>query len=124
MEISVKNLGYLDMLRDIYEISAACGTRTYIWGGLSVDILSGRFLREHGDLDGFIENMLAVLDRLVPLFRERGYETEFLEDVHMLKISIGNIHAAFNRLDIAGKTAMWRHIGDHGTVYFPGGMAG
>ncbi|NLG52350.1 MAG: hypothetical protein GX552_19765, partial [Chloroflexi bacterium] len=29
------------------------------------------------------------------------------------------VHATFNRLEVDGDTALWRHIGDQGTVYFP-----
>lgn len=119
MELSDKNRNYLKLLRDIYDISAACDTRTYIWGGFVPDIVSGRFIREHGDLDGFIRDMLAVLDRLIALYQERGYETAYLKDVHMLQIYSGDVHASFNRLDIDENIAMWRHIGEQGTVYFP-----
>lgn len=37
----------------------------------------------------------------------------------MLEIRKGNQHASFNPLDRDGNVAMWRHIGDQGTVYFP-----
>ena len=37
----------------------------------------------------------------------------------MLEIIKGDIHAAFNGLELDGETAMWRHIGKDGTVYFP-----
>ena len=117
--MSLKNRMYLALIQDIYDVSTACGTRTYVWGGFVPDILSGRFRREHGDLDGFTQDMLAVLDRLTALYGERGYETVYLEDVHMLQIYKGDVHAVFNRLDIDNGIAMWRHIGEQGTVYFP-----
>ncbi|NSW91697.1 MAG: WG repeat-containing protein [Firmicutes bacterium] len=52
--------------------------------------------------------------KLLPMYR-----TEFLSDINMLVIRKGNEHAAFNPLDIDGSVAMWRHIGDQGTVFFP-----
>lgn len=118
-EISESNRGYLEFLRDIYEVSVSCSTRTYIWGGFTIDILEGRFLREHKDLDGFAANMLMVLDQMMMLYKEKGYRTKFFEDVHMLEIRKGDLHASFNRLETEEGIAMWRHIGDQGTVYFP-----
>ncbi|HOV68828.1 MAG TPA: hypothetical protein PLZ84_00720 [Clostridia bacterium] len=118
-DISQSNTVYLEFLKDINEVSAACSTKTYIWGGLAIDICEGKFLREHGDLDGFTENMMAVLDELIAQYKSRGYQTEFLRDINMLVIRKNNRHAAFNPLDIDGNVAMWRHIGDQGTVFFP-----
>jgi hypothetical protein len=117
--ISDSNRGYLSMLRDIYEVSAACSAKTYIWGGFTADVLEGRFLREHGDLDGFIENMLPSLENLISGYKDRGYHTEFRSGLNMLVIGRGGERAGFNALDIDGPVAMWRHIGDQGTVFFP-----
>jgi len=119
MSMSQRNLSYLEFMKDIFEVSAACNVKTYIWGGFTIDIFEGMFLREHGDLDCFVENMMQVLDQLMPEYKNRGYHTEFISDFNMLKILKGEQHAAFNPLDIDGTVAMWRHIGDQGTVYFP-----
>ncbi|PNT92819.1 nucleotidyltransferase domain-containing protein [Clostridium thermosuccinogenes] len=117
--ISESNLSYLNMMKDIYEVSLACNTKTYIWGGFTVDILEGKFLREHGDLDGFVENMMALLDDLKSEYENKGYQVDFINDINMLTIRKGDQHAAFNPLDVNENVAMWRHIGDQGTVYFP-----
>ncbi len=79
--VSARNRGYLMFLRDIGEVAAACGTRTYIWGGFTIDILEGRFVREHHDLDGFTLNLLDVLPEMTALYAARGYATEFREDI-------------------------------------------
>jgi hypothetical protein len=114
-----ENQRYLTFLRDIYEVSQACQTVTYIWGGFTLDIVEGRFLREHHDLDGFTRDLLELLPKLTELYAQRGYATTFREDIQMLVIEKEGLHAAFNRLDIDGDIAMWRHIGEEGTVYFP-----
>ena len=106
-------------MNDIYEVSTACSTKTWIWGGLTIDIFEGRFLREHGAVDAFTEDLLELKGALAELYRERGYGTEFLDEWHMFKISKDNFHAGFNRLESDHGVAMWRHIGEHGTVYFP-----
>jgi hypothetical protein len=110
----------LKFLKDISEISDMCSTKTYIWGGLVADIIEGRFLREHHDIDGFTLDLLDVKDRMKLLFQQRGYTTSYLNDIDMLRIDKNGCNAAFNRLEIENAIAMWRHIGNEGTVYFPG----
>jgi hypothetical protein len=53
------------------------------------------------------------------LFKQRGYSTEYLSDIDMLKIDLHGCKAAFNRLEIEKDVAMWRHIGNEGTLFFP-----
>lgn len=109
----------LQLLRDIIEISDLCSTKTYIWGGLAIDIVEGRFLREHRDIDGFTLNLMDVKNRMETLFQDRGYTTSFLTDFDMLRVETNGCHAVFNRLEVENGIAMWRHIGNEGTVYFP-----
>jgi hypothetical protein len=109
----------LQLLQDIYEVSAALATRTYIWGGMVVDILRDEFLRVHRDIDGFTLNLSSVRTDMAGLFSKRGYATAYADEYGMLKIKKGELHAALNQLEIDGHTAMWRHVGDQGTVYFP-----
>ncbi|NLG51938.1 MAG: hypothetical protein GX552_17670, partial [Chloroflexi bacterium] len=73
MPLSPSNRVQLALLRDIYEVSHLCGTRTYIWAGLVRDIVSGHFLRDHGDVDGFTLNLWQLRDDLETLYRQRGY---------------------------------------------------
>ena len=47
MTLSETNKRNLAILRDIYDVSGLCSTRTYVWAGLVQDILAGKFLREH-----------------------------------------------------------------------------
>jgi hypothetical protein len=106
-------------MQDIYEVSLACSTSTYIWGGFTLDIVEGRFLREHHDLDGFTLNLLDVLPDMTALYESRGYGVEFNQDFDILGIKRDGLHAAFNHLETDGAMMMWRHIGNEGTVYFP-----
>lgn len=107
------------MLDDIINVSSALGLKTYIWGGLTIDIWEGKFLREHGDLDGFTENLEEHLESLMKEYSGRGYAVSYLSDFSMLEIEKGSVHASFNPLKIKGKTAEWKHIGNEGSVYFP-----
>ncbi len=119
MTLSEFNRHNLALLRDIYEVSTLCSTQTYIWAGLVRDILTGHFLRDHHDVDGFTLNLWPLREKLADLYRQRGYAVSFLDNMQFLRIDRDGTHAAFNRLEIDGDTAMWRHIGDQGTVYFP-----
>lgn len=113
------NQHILEFLSDITEVSYACGTTSYIWGGLTVDLHQGYFLRNHHDIDAFTLNLLDIRDEMMHLFQLRGYTTEFIERFDILVIRRSGLHAAFNRLEVVGQLAMWRHIGNEGTVYFP-----
>ncbi len=113
------NTNQLTLLRDIYEISNACSTRTYIWGGLVQDIVVGRFLREHRDIDGFTLNLWERGDEIVAMYEERGYQVSHIEGVDFLRIARDEAHAVFNQLELDGEIALWRHAGKEGTVYFP-----
>jgi hypothetical protein len=117
--LSEKQEQQLQFLRDVYEISGLCSTRTYIWGGLVMDIVEGRFLREHGDIDCFTLNLLEVRHRMEIGFQQRGYTTSYLDEVDMLQVNNTDCHAAFNRLEIENGIAMWQHIGNEGTIFFP-----
>jgi hypothetical protein len=109
----------LQFLRDIYAVSSELGTRTTIWGGLVPDILHGSFLRDHHDVDGFVLNLLDVKDQMAARFSERGYVVSYQHAYDLLRVDRGGLHAAFNRLETEGDQAMWRHVGDQGTIGFP-----
>jgi hypothetical protein len=119
MAVSETNREYLKFLKDIYEVSCESGTKTYIWGGFTADIMEGSFLREHGDLDGFTEDLMNKRHSLEAGYAKRGYAVEFNTDFNILKIGRNGLHAGFNLLEIDCNVAMWRHIGDEGTVFFP-----
>jgi len=109
----------LQFLKDVYEISGLCSTKTYVWGGLVMDIVEGSFLREHGDIDCFTLNLLDARHQIEAEFQARSYTTTYLKDVDMLQVHNGECRAAFNRLEVKNDIAMWRHIGNEGTVFFP-----
>jgi tRNA nucleotidyltransferase/poly(A) polymerase len=47
----------LQGISDIISVSNELNIKAYIWGGYVQDIMEGKILREHGDIDMFIENM-------------------------------------------------------------------
>ncbi len=86
MSVSENNRAYLEILGDIYEVSQECSTVTYMWGGIAVDVLKGRFMREHHDIDGFCLNLLECLTDLETHYRSRGYVSTFDRDFQILRI--------------------------------------
>ena len=109
----------LEVLQDIYTISESCSTRTYIWGGLTVDINEGHFLREHRDLDCFTLNLLDAKHQMETRFIQKGYTVNYVDEFDMLQVKKNGCSAGINRLEIENDIAMWRHIGNEGTVFFP-----
>jgi len=86
---------------------------------MSIDIWEGHILREHGDLDGFTENLIENIPQLTTAYDSLGYSTTFDKDFCMLKVQKDLVHAGFNPLVINGGTAEWKHIGNDGSVFFP-----
>lgn len=110
---------YLQLIQDIYDVSTQLATRTYIWGGMVVDILCGKFLREHHDIDGFTLGLQSIATEMAALFSQRGYAVSYSSEYGMMKVKKGQVHASFNPLEVDGDTAIWRHIGEQGAIYFP-----
>jgi len=106
-------------LRDLFDVSSACGTRTFIWGGMSIDIQRGRFVRDHHDVDGFTLNLLDVKAEMIAMLTAKGYSCSYNAAFDMMKIATGNVHAGLNRLEAEQGCAMWRHVGNEGTIFFP-----
>ena len=119
MSLSTSNENKLNLIRDVWEVSEEASTRTYFWAGIVKDIYNGTFESEHRDIDGFTVDLLNKKESLSQLYERRGYKTKFLEEFHILRIDKNGEHAGFNRIDIDGEVAMWRHIGPEGTLYFP-----
>lgn len=110
---------FLRLLADVVEVSRRIGTRSYVWGGLVVDVLGGGMLRAHHDLDCFTLDLSEYQPRLIDRFESLGYTVTVLEDFQILRIDRDEVHAAFNPLTVSGQTASWHHVGKRGRVDFP-----
>ena len=110
---------YLDMLRDIYAVSAELGIKSFIWGGFAVDILYGKPTREHSDLDCFTENLVENIGVLESRYESLGYTIRYSEDFWMLRILKDGVETTFNTVRNVDGIAHWHHAGPHGTVFFP-----
>jgi hypothetical protein len=113
------NQTFLAFMDDIYTVSARLGLKSYIWGGVAVDVLHGAFTREHGDLDCFTEGLVENITELRSRYETLGYSTQYFPDFWMLIIKKGDAHATFNSVMNVDGIAHWYHAGPRGTVFFP-----
>jgi hypothetical protein len=93
--------------------------KSYVWGGYVQDIIEGKILREHGDIDVFIENMDIYIKDIVKLFEKAKYKYKYHNDIQMLNLEKSNIKTTINPIEFIGKTAIWKHIGEQGFINFP-----
>lgn len=114
-----RNQEYLKILEDICHVSQLSGVKSFVWGGFVVDILQGRFSREHGDLDCFTEHLAENREMLRKEYEALGYSVSYMEEFWMMRIEKNGLHASFNSVRNLDSIAHWHHIGPHGTVYFP-----
>jgi len=86
---------------------------------MSIDIQRGRFVRDHHDVDGFTLDLLGVKAEMMAMLTAKGYSCSYNHSFDMMKIDAGDVHAGLNRLEAEQDCAMWRHVGNQGTIYFP-----
>lgn len=106
-------------MNDLHEITSLLEIKFFIWGGFVQDILEKRFLREHKDLDVFIEYLEENKGKLTQYFTEKKYNCKYIEEISMLVIEIEGKHASMNSLIYKEDSAIWRHIGEQGFISFP-----
>lgn len=119
MSTTDASAAYIRLVRDVFRVSSAVGTRSYVWGGLVVDVLQGELLRVHHDLDCFTLDLLEHQPTMAHGFRSLGYEITTMEEFQILRVDRDGVHAAFNPLTLHGDSAVWHHVGRHGRIEFP-----
>jgi hypothetical protein len=110
---------YLQNVSEIMEISRELNIKAYIWGGLVQDIIEGKFLREHGDIDIFIENMDTEINKIINKLEKLNYECTYSTEMQMLNAKKDNIRTTMNPIIFDKKVAIWKHIGEQGFINFP-----
>jgi hypothetical protein len=58
----------------ITAIAGELDTRAYVWGGWSFDLLTGRFLREHSDIDYLVVDLRHLADRFGARLSRGGWQ--------------------------------------------------
>ncbi len=102
----------LSAMQQVEAFSTELHTTSWIWGGLSVDIYQGRFMREHGNLDYLTLHLHDLADPLARRFQDVGWQTRQLKKEDLkIDIQLGHI-------DIF-KDVRWTHNGEAGPLYFP-----
>ena len=111
--------GTIQFIGDIISSTNELNIKSYMWGGFVQDILEGEFLRDHKDIDLFIENMDENINELMNKLNNKNYNCSYAADMQMLKLEKNNIKAVLNPVITQNKTAIWKHIGDQGFISFP-----
>ncbi|MCP4429042.1 MAG: hypothetical protein GY803_31540 [Chloroflexi bacterium] len=93
------------------------GTISYLWGGFTLDVYDGRFLREHHDLDYLTENLACLKPRFIEQFEARGWQAQKLAngDLRLIK---NNIRVHLGNIQFS-EVAIWTHNGENGAISFP-----
>ena len=101
----------------VEKASLSLDTITWIWGGLVVDVLKGKFLREHGDLDYLMMDLHQSKSQISETFINWGWITKNLENGDLKLIKNGmKIHLGHVELS---DTVTWTHNGEKGSIVFP-----
>lgn len=110
-QLYLRTLGLLSKFSKIYN------TKSYIFGGLTLDIWEGKFLREHDDIDVLCEQMYLHRGMFHDFFSKQGYETKDLENYDFKAIKKeAKIH--IGHLEIRDSQVEWKHNGDKGSIIF------
>jgi hypothetical protein len=109
----------LQGISDIILVSNELNIKAYIWGGYVQDIMEGKILREHGDIDMFIENMDKNINKLIKKLKTKNFICSYYSDMQMLILNKNNIKATLNPIIFKNTTAIWKHIGEQGFISFP-----
>jgi hypothetical protein len=86
MDSTDRDDAFLRLLSDVCDVSRDVGSRSWVWGGLAVDVLRGGLLRDHHDLDCFALDLTEHQGRMIDRFRDLGYEITVLEEFQILRI--------------------------------------
>ncbi len=109
---------YLDTLHLLYEASQKLQTQSYIWGGLTLDIWEGRFLRKHHDIDVLTTHLYSLLPAFEEVFGEAGYETRILGNGD-LKVVNPDVNLHLGHVNCVDGLVEWTHNGTNGSLVFP-----
>lgn len=107
----------LEAMAFVEAVSARLGTTSYIWGGFSLDIYEGQFLREHNDIDYLTLNLLPLRPQFIEAFKQTDWQVKVVinEDVtarkNGVKLHLGNVRL--------GNQVTWTHNGEEGVLTFP-----
>jgi hypothetical protein len=107
----------IECISDIVDSSNKLNIKSYVWGGYVQDIIEGKILREHKDIDMFIENMDEHIEKLGHELKD--FKFDYHNNIKMLKLEKNGIKITINPIIFINETAIWKHIGEQGFINFP-----
>lgn len=108
---------FLEAMSLIENMSRSVGTTSFIWGGFTIDVYKGRFLREHHDIDYLTLDLYHHRLEIAQLLEEAGWQVVSIENGDLsvggdgIRLHLGNVKW--------GKQVKWTHNGENGAILFP-----
>jgi len=118
--VSEREKNFLLTMVLMERFSKVLGSISYIWGGLSIDIYKGRFLRSHSDIDYLVLDLQRLAQDFAELLFSEGWDVKAILNDHLLIAGKDNIKLHLGNIEI-DDVVNWRHNGDNGTITFPVG---
>jgi len=116
--LSIEEKTYLAALQHLNVFSKVIGVKSYIFGGLTLDIWAGKLLRPHGDIDCLTENLHTHEQQFRRLFLQAGYQTKHLSNKDFLAIK-NKVEVHLGHVTIQQGRIEWTHNGDIESIFFP-----
>jgi hypothetical protein len=113
----MKNGEFLSAMKQVEAFSTGLHSISWVWGGLTVDIHQGRFLREHHDLDYLTLHLHELVEPLAELFYNTGWQSRRLENAD-LQIENADLQIHLGHVEFSGEVR-WTHNGESGSLFFP-----
>lgn len=107
----------LEVMKLVEDVSLSLDTITWLWGGLVVDVIKGKFLREHDDLDYLTMNLHQLKSQISEKFINCGWSTKNLENGD-LKLTKDDVKIHLGHIELSDKVN-WTHNGEKGSLFFP-----
>ncbi len=103
-------------MKQVENFSTELNSTSWVWGGLTADIYRGRLLREHDDLDYLTLRLHELVEPLINMFTDAGWQVRRLENGDLklekdpVKIQLGHIELS--------QEVRWTHNGELGSLFF------
>ena len=113
----MKKQDILGAMAFIENASTQLGTTSHVWGGFTLDIYEGRFLREHSDIDYLTVDLLQLRPQLLEYFEQADWQVKTVINGDVvatrdgIELHLGDVYLR-NR-------AVWTHNGKNGILTFP-----
>ena len=116
----------VECISKIIDVSNELGVKFYVYGGFVQDIMEGKLLRDHSDINIFMENMDNSIEFILKYLNDNGLEADYTK--HWGFISVGKYYTHLKKdyvriyissIEFNQKNAIWKYYGKKGFMCFP-----